>query len=306
MRTALAATLLATSLAAGCGGGDEIATLPAGSFAAARGTLSPTVHLFGDTVTAEVHAVVDSSKLDPDRLGLKTFFSPYERIGETEVSRRDASDLSEVRYRLRLRCLERACTTARLGTIADPGGGAPRSFRFPPAQLLYTDPGAEEPRVLRTVRFGALESVSRINAQDVTQVYGFPFRRDLTPLPSLSNRVSPVTLAGIMLLLAATLLVLPATLLLRWWRARRHPPVAEPEPEPTSLERALALVEWSLGHEDGAKRRAALDALASELDLLDSNGLAEETWVAAWSPPSPSPAEATRILSLVKERHGDA
>ena len=100
--------------------------------------------------------------------------------------------------------------------------------------------------------------------------------------------------------------MLPAALLLRWWRERRQPPPPEPEPEPTPLERAIALVEWSLARENGAERRAALDALATELDVVEPNGLADETRVAAWSPPYPSTGETERILTLVKERHGDA
>ena len=307
MRRALFALLVAVSLAAGCGGGgDEIAALPQGSFIAASGSLGSPIHLFGDTITADVNVVVDKTKLDPGRISLKTFFAPYEPIEEMEVSRREAGNLAEVRHRLRLRCLERACITSTLGTIQNPGGSAPRTFRFQPAQVQYTDPGKTEPRLLRTVRFGPLESVTRINAQDVTQVYGFPFRGNVTPLPATSQRMSPTTLALVLLLLAAALLVLPATLILRWWRERRRPPPPEPEPEPTALERAIALVEWSLERENGAERRAALEALASELDVVEPNGLGDETRVAAWSPPSPSPGEADRILTLVKERHGDA
>ena len=160
--------------------------------------------------------------------------------------------------------------------------------------------------MLRIARFGALESVTRINAQDVTQVFGFPFRGSFTPLPSLSKEISPVTLAALSLLAAAVLLVLPAALLARWIRSRRQPPPPEPEPEPTPLERAIALVEWSLALENGAERRAALDALATELDTVESNGLADETRAAAWSPPSPSTSATERILTLVKERHVDA
>ena len=171
-------------------------------------------------------------------------------------------DLAELHYQLRLRCLERACITSTLGTIQNPGGAAPRTFRFQPAQVQYTDPGAENPRLLRTVRFSPIESVTRINAQDVTQVYGFPFRGNVTPLPAISQRISPTTLGLILLLLAAALLVLPATLLLRWWRERRRPPPPEPEPEPTALERAIALVEWSL---EQKRRRAPRGARGARL-----------------------------------------
>lgn len=307
MKRALLVLLVAVPLAAGCGGGGEdIAALPPGSFVSASGQLGPPIHLFGDTLTADVSVVVDRTKLDPARLSLKTFFEPYEPIEEMEVARREAGGLSEVRYRLRLRCLERACITSTLGTIVNPGGSAPRTFRFQPAQVQYKDPGKTEPRLLRTVRFAPIESVTRINAQDVTQVYGFPFRDSFTPLPAISQRMSATTLGVLLLLLAAALLVLPATLVLRWWRARRQPPPPEPEPEPTPLERAIALVEWSLARENGAERRAALDALATELDVVEPDGLADQTRVAAWSPPSPSTSETERILTLVKERHGDA
>ena len=305
-RAALLALLVLAPLAAGCGGGEDIEALPPGSFVSASGSLGPNIHLFGDTMEADVSVVVDRTKLDPGRVSLKTSFAPYEPIEEMEVSRREAGNLAEVRYRLRLRCLERACITSTLGTIQNPGGSAPRTFRFQPAQVQYTDPGAEQPRLLRTVRFAPIESVTRINAQDVTQTYGFPFRGNVTPLPAISQRMSATTLGVLLLLLAAALLVLPATLLLRWWRERRRPPPPEPEPEPTALERAIALVEWSLEQENGAERRAALEALASELDVVEPNGLGDQTRVAAWSPPSPSTVETERILTLVKERHADA
>jgi hypothetical protein len=307
MRRCLVAALLLACLAGGCGGAttDEIPSLPLGRFIAASGSLSPPIHLFGDTITAEVDVVVDRRHLDPGRLSLKTFFEPYEPIHNPEVARRDAGDLSHVRYQLELRCLDHDCITSTLGTIVNPGGSAPRTFRFQPAEVRYTDPGSTKSRLLRTVRFSPVEAVTRINAQDVTQVYGFPFRGTFTPLPSLTKRVSPVTLAALLLLGAAALLVLPATLLVRWLRKWRQPPPPEPESEPSPLERAMALVEWSLERENGAERRAALDALATELDVLERNGLADETRVTAWSPPSPSSAEATRILTLVKETHGD-
>jgi hypothetical protein len=306
-RAALLTLLLVVPLTAGCGGGgDDIAALPPGSFVSASGELGPPIHLFGDTINADVSVVVDRTKLDPGRVSLKTFFEPYEPIEEMEVARREAGSLAEIRYQLRLRCLQRACITSTLGTIQNPGGSAPRTFRFQPAQVQYTDPGAEQARLLRTVRFTPIESVTRINAQDVTQVYGFPFRGSFSPLPALSQRISATTLGLLLLLLAAALLVLPLTLVLRWWRARRQPPPPEPEPEPTPLERAIALVEWSLERENGAERRAALDALATELDVVESDGLADQTRIAAWSPPSPSTGEAERILALVMERHGDA
>ena len=196
---------------------------------------------------------------------LKAAFAPYKPAGAMRVTRHDAGSLTELNYTVPLRCLELACISG-IGTSVNPQAGAPRSFRFAPGSLLYTDPGKKTPRLLRAVVWPKLESASRINGQDPTQVFGFPFRGSLTPLPSITYRVSPPVLAAILLVLAALLLVLPITLVVRRLR-RRPPPVEEPEPEVTPLERALQLVEWSRGRPDPEERRSALEALAAELDF---------------------------------------
>ena len=309
MRRVLLAVLPVVALAAGCGGGgDDIAALPPGSFASASGELGPPIHLFGDTIDADVSVVVDKTKLDPGRVSVKTFFEPYEPIEEMEVLgarqetwRRSATGFGSAVSSALASPRPWGRSRIRAGLRRAHSGSSPRRcstrIREPSSR------GSSAPS-----RFAPIESVTRINAQDVTQVYGFPFRGSFSPLPALSQRMSATTLGLLLLLLAAALLVLPATLVLRWWRKRRQPPPPEPEPEPTPLERAIALVEWSLGRENGAERRAALDALASELDVVEPkpNGLADETRVAAWSQPSPSTGETERILTLVKERHGDA
>lgn len=301
MRRAL--LLFAVVAAAGCGGSErEIAALPTGVNAAAKGSFSTGIHLFGDTLDAEIDVIVDRAKLDPVRLRLKTAFAPYEQIGETEVERRDAGNLSRLTYRLHLRCLERGCITARLGTIIDPAGGAPRVFRFPPAEILYEAPDADKPRLETVARFPMLQSVSRINAQDPSQVYGFPFRGSVTPLPSLTYAMAPTTLAALLLAGAALLLVLPVTLVVR--RLRRRPPdVVEAGPEASPLERAVALVEWSVTR-SGEERRAALEALACELDGTPNGTLADDTRAAAWRPPFPTSDDADRIVNAVKEAYG--
>ena len=130
MRRALLALLVVVPLAASCGGGgDDIAALPPGA-SPRRADRSP-IHLFGDTINADVSVVVDKTKLDPGRVSLKMFFEPYEPIEEMGVARREAGNLAEIRYRLRLRCLQRACITATLGTIQNPGGSAPRTLPVP-------------------------------------------------------------------------------------------------------------------------------------------------------------------------------
>lgn len=299
------ALVLAAAPLAGCGSSADVHALPPGSFVVASGSLTPAIQLFGDTVTARAQVVLDNRKLDPDRVQLKTAFAPYKAVGDMRLSRRDAGGLTELSYEIPLRCLELACTTEGIGTTVNPQGGAPRVFRFTPGSLLYADPGKKAPRLLRSIRWPPLESASRINGQDPTQVFGFPFRGSVTPLPSLTYRISPPKLAAILLALAALLLVLPVTLLVR--RLRRRPaPVEELEPELSPLERALLLVEWSRGRDDPEERRAALEALAAELDALGDGALATDVRAEGWRPPTPDPDEAGRLAGRVKEAHGSA
>ena len=299
----LGAGLVAATALAGCGS-KEVQSLPPGSFLVASGSLTPQTHLFGDTVTARAQVVLDNRKLDPDRVQLKAAFAPYKPIANMRVSRRDAGSLTELNYEVPLHCLELACISG-IGTSVNPQAGAPRSFRFAPGNLLYTDPGKKKPRVLRAVVWPKLESASRINGQDPTQVFGFPFRGSLTPLPSITYRVSPPALAAILLAFAVLLLVLPITLVVRRLR-QRPPPVEEPEPEMTPLERAIQLVEWSRGRPEPEERRSALEALAAELDSLGDGSLASEVRAEGWRQPFPDPDEAGRLVVRVQEAHGPA
>jgi hypothetical protein len=299
--------LLATGCGGGGTGGADSATTTAENdqqteFVAASGQMSPRTHLFGDPVHLQVDVVVNRTQLDPNRISLKNGFKPYEQVGETTVTRHDAGDLTQLRFDTTIRCLEYACLTPTISTLTDPEAGAPRIFRFDPTNVLYSDPGADKPRVLRTVAWPQLEAVSRINGQDARNLFGFPFRWSVLPLPPLTTSISPSLLAALLLAGAALLLALPVTLVAR--RLRRRPAeVAEPELEASPLERALQLVEWSKTR-SGDERRAALEALAEELDDVEDGRLADDTRAAAWQRPFPSPDDAGRLVAAVREAHG--
>lgn len=292
-------------LVAGCGAAKEAATEPEQApveFVRATGQMSPRTHLFADPIDLRVDVVVNRNQLDPARISIKSSFKPYAEVGETTVARRDAGDLTHLRFDTQVRCLEFECLTQRINTITDPSAGAPRVFNFKPTDVLYADPDKQEPRLLRTIRWPQLETVSRINGQDATQVFGFPFRWDVFPLPTLSTSISPALLAALLLAAAALLLVLPVILVARRLR-RKESELEEPEPEASPLERALELVEWSKAR-SGDERRAALEALADELDALEDEALATDARAAAWRPPFPSPEDATQVVVAVREAHG--
>jgi hypothetical protein len=294
--------VIAALLAAGCGGEDQ-ALLPNGRALAFSRSFDSSLHLFGDSVIAQVELLVDRRLLDPDRLSLKTDFKPYELVGTSTLDRRDDGPYTRLRYRARLRCLTQECIPGVLASAAgaqESGRGERTTFRFAPARILYKEPKAQKPEQLLFVNWPALVSVSRIN--EVQAGAAFPFRASTSPLPGLTARVSPVGLAIGLVLLALVLAVWPALLLVRWWR-RRRPAPQPPVLAPTSpLESALALVEWSCGQPDGAHRREALERLAAVLSAGDANGLVADARALAWSAATPTADAAADVAQRVRDR----
>lgn len=318
MRTAAVLAAFAAVAAAGCGG--ETAALPQGRALAASWSITPPVALFGDPITARVDLVVDGDLLDPDRLKVDPKFDPYERLGDVRRGRRDFGRYTHLSYEFTLRCITLACIEL-IGGGPGPGiqpGGIPppttgsggfgerKSIRLRPAPIRYEDEEGKT-RVLRRVTWPEVQSVSRLNFADTqTTGIGFPFRAEVTPLPDAAFRVAPSLLGAALLVGALALLAFPAVVLAR--ALRREPPPAEEDevPELTPLERALALVEWAREREDGADRRKALEVLAEVLDDDGKAELADSTRALAWSPASPSPEAADRLVEDVRKADGSA
>ena len=284
--------------AAGCGGSDG-PILPEGRALAASPALTPAVHLFGDPVVAQLEVIVDRRLLEPNRLQASAIFAPYERVGAVRASRRDFGRFTRLRYEFTLRCLELACVRRGLAGAPVTELGGRRTFRFPPARLLYADRTGRNASLLRAVNWPPLEAVSRINTAQTAGRW-FPFRASATPLPSLSYSVAPPLLAGALLLVALTLLGVTTRTGLRRWRAKRPAPIVDGEPELTPLERALALVDEARAGDEPA-RRTALQQLAEALEQSRSDELAERATELAWSRGSPSPEATASLVDRVRE-----
>jgi hypothetical protein len=304
----LAATALALS-AAGCGGDDDEPAVPQGRFVAAARTLTPSTHLFGDTVLARVDVVVDRDHLDPDRVRLRAAFQPYELARKMQVERRDYDRYTRLRYDLVIRCLGIACLAGEVSPGITPAGGAPEArraekvYRFRPAHVYYDEPGKDKPRHLKRVWWPRLEALTRISPSEpgLTFALRSPFRTTISSLPDLTYRISPTLLGTALLLGAALLLALPGTFGWSWLRSRRQPPPVEEAPELTPLERALLLVEQARESVDGEDRRKAIEVLAVELDAAERAEQAEEARRLAWSPSEPSPEAAGTLVESVRE-----
>lgn len=303
MRTGVAAALAVLVIApSGCAGESSESVLPTGRAIETSRMLSPTTHLFADEARARLDVVVDRRLLDPARIRVDVRFEPYETIGGVARSRADLGEYTRLRWEYELRCLTADCIPVRLESILgerEEGRGERRTFRFPPARVRYDDPAESDPIDLRSVSWPPLTSVSRLSEAQADAE--FPFRLSPTPLPALSYRVSPPVFAALSLAAGLLLLLFPARAVTRWWRGR-HPVVEEAaRPELTPLERARALLIWSLDREP-ADRRRALSNYAAELARAEGDGVADETLTLAWSRTVPA-ADAVRALAETRLRN---
>ncbi|HEX7582821.1 MAG TPA: hypothetical protein VF321_07010, partial [Gaiellaceae bacterium] len=118
----------------------------------AYATMSPTVHLFGDTVTASVAVVADTRWVDPARLHVTTGFRPYIAVQHPTVRRLRVGRFAQVTWTWTLRCLSSPCVPkVRF-----------RVFRFAPIDITYlASSGATKYTVVTT--WPKVEALSQVS-----------------------------------------------------------------------------------------------------------------------------------------------
>jgi hypothetical protein len=285
--------------------------LPAEQAIATRASLNPSVHLFADPVTARLQVAVDRRRLDLGALSVELDFAPYQPVGRTQVERRDAGHVTYLVHTTTLRCLEPACIPERLESAAgeqETGRGERKVFELPAARITF---GPGEDRDPLTVRWPALESVSRINATEYAAWAGsqalppgaqraeFPFTVDLVPAAP-TYRVPPRAVAGAALAGALLLLLVPASAVAGWVRDRRRTP-AERWALLPPLARARRAALWAAGRDDADERRRALELAAAELGRGGEEALAGLARELAWSDGPPAPEATTALATEIAE-----
>jgi hypothetical protein len=277
-------------------------SLPPGEAVAATWTLTPTSHLFGDTVHMRVDATVDRHKLDPRYLQLDAPLKPYELVGRRQRTQRNVGRYTEIVYGLDLRCVKQACVS--------PVGGS-RHITLDPAHLVYRGPhGHGNFQPIEHV-WGGLVSYSRLDQKDIlaggTGVTPFgqnpnraarqplpPWRAD-TDLTPVSYSVSP-SKAFWYAIVFVLLLVTAAGVLLRPYLPR--PAFLRRRREPGPLEIALATVESARASGRQEREREALELLGRELATSGEVQLAQSARALAWSQPDPPEPALTAALTL--------
>jgi hypothetical protein len=276
-------------------------SLPPGQPVAASWFLSPTSHLFGDTVHMRVEATVDRRRLDPRYLQLDAPLKPYEGVGPRRRTQKNVGRYTEVVYSLDLRCIKQACVS--------PVGGS-RHITLDAAHLVYR---GRAPSGFQPIEHAwpGIVSYSRLDQKDilaggsgVTPFGQNPNRAARLPLPPWrsASDLSPVsysvrpTTAFWYAVAFALLLVAAAGVLLRPYLPR--PEFLRRRREPGPLEVALAVVESARASGRQERERQALEFLGAELVRSGELQLAESARALAWSQPDPPEPALTAALAL--------
>lgn len=234
--------------------------------------LEPVAHRFADPVEANVEAVVPIRRVDPRTLTVSARFSPYRVVRRTRTEL-DERGVATIRWTFRLVCLREACR---------PQPGRSWTFRFPPVQVSFRRRDGR-PRVRRS-QWHALRSMSRLSASEASRE-AFSARQH--PLPPVTYRVEPGTLANGVLVPAALLALVGAGLLWRTFSGIALGRLARSRLARLDVvQRQLAVLRDAVARSDAPAQRRALDGLSLS---LGGNGdgtdeLAVGARRLAWSP----------------------
>ena len=269
--------------------------LPHGKPLVAFATVRPTVHLFGDPVTAEVTVVADARRIDTRRVRLFADFRPYVLAAPPRRTEGRASGLAFVRYRFRLQCVTVECITVL------PRERQTTSTTFRKAHLVYL-PREPRGKPLLDVglRWPSIELVSRIRPASTRTNRTFAtWATHIYPPVAPRYAASPTLVAGGAYALGSLLLLATLAGSALRLRARRPAPAAVAAVEPTPLERALALLEQARREPESQARREALERFA--LDSGVDGDLAESARRLAWSRVEPDPAAIDDLDARVRK-----
>ncbi len=237
----------------------------------ASAALLPAAALFGDTVTARVQIVTNTSFVQPDSLRVSGNFGPYREVSRPVVDRRRVGSTEEVVWTTKLRCLGNPCVPKKEG----------KRVTFAPASVSYSiGPGSDASRSL-SVAWPSLLVYSRVDQIEVAALDPRsepPWKGDYRSLPAVSYRASPGLVAAVLYGAGGLLLAGAAALLVPLVRRQREEIVEEEEPEPvvwlTPLEQALALLEQEpRGEGEVEPRRQALELASEALGGRDERDL---------------------------------
>jgi hypothetical protein len=271
----------------------------------AYASLTPPVHLFGDSVTAKVAVVADTKWVNPARLRVTANFEPYEPTHPPTELRIGSGRFLQITWTWTLRCLTTKCVPVV------PPSDHYHIFQFRPARIDYLNEHGGI-RYEIAAHFPPVEALSEVSPGVVKFLnahHALNWQYQLAPVAAPRYRVSPGVIFWLALALAGLLGAFGILLTGRWaLQFRRPAPAAAPALPPSTLERALALFFWARAHGDETLQRKALERVADELPI-DVHDLSETARELAWSPETPEGEDVQAIsdrAGLGGRRDGEA
>ena len=269
----------------------------------AYATVTPTVHLFGDAVTASVAVLADSRSVDPARLRVNTGFRPYVAVHRPTVRFLRVGRFAQVTWTWTLRCLTSACVPRK------PPSERYHVFHFAPVHISYIAPsGTTKYGIVATwPKVEVLSQVSPGVVAFLQKTKHLNWRFHMTPVASPTYRVSATVMFWLVLSGGIGVLLGAVVLVGRWYRVLRPRTVAVVGAAPSSsaLERALAVLEWAHARGDETLQRKALERVAGEIvvetPLAEVGELSRTARELAWSSRTPEDSEVETFSERARE-----
>jgi hypothetical protein len=263
----------------------------------AYATITPTVHLFGDAVTAKIAVVADTKWVDPARVRVNASFTPYEPTRSPAVLRYSVGRFAQVTYTWKLRCISSACVPRV------PPSDKFHVFRFHAARVEYLGLTGN-PQYGLNVSWPAVEVLSQVSpgvTAFLRKSNNLNWRIHITPVASPTYRMSPNLLFWLSLAFAGVLAAVAAVFARRWYFVVRPRSVETYTIDPgTTLERALAVLRHAHEQGDETLQRKAFERIAGELGIEEADELTRTARELAWSPRTPEDEEVEEFAAQAR------
>jgi len=254
----------------------------------AYATITPTVHLFGDSVTAKIAVVADTKWVDPERVRVNASFTPYEPMRSPAVFRYSVGRFAQVTYTWTLHCISSPCVPRV------PPSDKYHVFRFHTARVEYIALTGK-PAYGLNVSWPPVEVLSQLSpgvAAFLRRSNNLDWRIHITPVASPTYRMSPDLLFWLALAPAGALGAVAALFARRWYLVVRPRSVETYTIDTgTTLERALSVLRYAHEQGDETLQRKAFERIAGELGVEEADELTRTARELAWSPRTPEDEE---------------